>query len=163
MLTDAPLRALLAGGESDRVEFTTALKNTAKFGEAVCAFANDFPDQRQPGYLLLGVNDKGKPSGLTVTDALLRRLGELRSNVNLEPLPAMTVGKRILPEGEVAVVEVMPSDLLGTVSPILRGLGDIARIRGTARTPDRRSAFDLSSAGPGLDSSRTLPPSRQRA
>ncbi len=101
----------MAAGESDRVEFTSSTKNTDKFGEAICAFANDFPNHRQPGYLLVGVNNNGKAGGLTVTDALLQALSALRANVNFEPLPAMTVQKYNLPEGDVAVVEVMPSDL----------------------------------------------------
>ena len=111
MLTTDQLLALLADDESDIVEFTTSTKNTDKFCEAICAFANDFPKRRQPGYLLVGVNNDGSASGLTVTDQLLRRLADLRSNVNLEPLPAMTVEKHTLPDGEIAVVEVMPSDL----------------------------------------------------
>ena len=111
MLTTDQLLALLADHESDAVEFTTSTKNTDKFCEAICAFANDFPNRRQPGYLLVGVNDDGTVSGLVVTDQLLRRLADLRSNVNLEPLPAMTVEKYTLPDGEIAVVEVLPSNL----------------------------------------------------
>ena len=111
MLTIDELRALIADRESDRVEITVSTKNTDKFGEAICAFANDFPNHRQFGYLVVGVGDNGAPSGLTVTDALLTNLGALRSNVNIEPLPAMTVQKYALPGGEVAVVEVVPSDL----------------------------------------------------
>lgn len=111
MLTSVQLQALLANHESDRVEFTESTSNTDKFGQAICAFANDFPNNRQPGYLLVGVNDRGSPVGLTVTDELMRRLGELRSNVNLEPTPAMAVQKHVLPEGEVAAVEVPPADL----------------------------------------------------
>ena len=111
MLTTAQLLALLADHESDAVEFTTSTKNTDKFCEAICAFANDFPNRRQPGYLLVGVNDDRTASGLTVTDQLLRRLADLRSNVNLEPLPAMSVQKHTLPDGEIGVVEVLPSDL----------------------------------------------------
>ena len=111
MLTTDRLLALLADHESDAVEFTTSTNNTDKFCEAICAFANDFPDRRQPGYLLVGVNDDRTASGLTVTDRLLRRLSDLRSNVNLEPLPAMSVQKHTLPDGEIALVEVLPSDL----------------------------------------------------
>ncbi|MCY4076532.1 MAG: putative DNA binding domain-containing protein [Acidobacteria bacterium] len=111
MLTADALRALIANHESDRVELTVSTTNTDKFGEAICAFANDFPNHRQPGYLVVGVEDDGTVRGGTVTDALLRNLGALRSNVNIEPLPAMTVQKHALPEGEVAVVEVLPSDL----------------------------------------------------
>ena len=111
MLTSEQLQALIADHESDRVELTESTGNTDKFGEAICAFANDFPKHSQPGYLIVGVTDKGAPIGLTVTDHHLRRLGELRSNVNLEPLPAMTVQKYSLPAGDVAVAEVVPSDL----------------------------------------------------
>ncbi len=111
MLTTDQLRALIAGGESDLVEFTVSMKNTDKFGEAICAFANDFPNHGQPGRLIVGVGDDGAVSGLAVTDDLLKRLGALRSNVNIEPFPALTVQKYTLPDGEVAVVEVLPSDL----------------------------------------------------
>ena len=102
MLTTEQLRGLIADHESDRVELTVSTTNTDKFGEAICAFANDFPNHRQPGYLIVGVADDGTVGGLTVTDALLRNLGALRSNVNIEPLPAMTLQKHALPEGEVA-------------------------------------------------------------
>ena len=111
MLTTDELRALIADHESDRVELTASTTNTDKFGEAICAFANDFPNHRRPGYLVVGVEDDGTVRGRTVTDVLLRNLGALRSNVNLEPLPAMAVQKFALPGGEVAVVEVLPSDL----------------------------------------------------
>lgn len=111
MLTDDQLQTLMADTESDRVERTTATKNTDKFGEAICAFANDFPNRRQPGYLLVGVDDAGKVTGLKVTDELLLDLAALRSNINLEPLPAMTVQKHTMPDGDVAVVEILPSDL----------------------------------------------------
>ena len=85
VLTTNQLRALIADGESDRVELTVSTGNTNKFGEAICAFANDFPNHGQPGHLIVGVHDDGTVSGLAVTDDLLRRLGELRSNVNIEP------------------------------------------------------------------------------
>ena len=111
MLTVDQLRTLMADPESDRVEKTTSTRNTDKFGEAICAFANDFPRHRQPGHLLVGVDDSGRASGLVVTDKLLRTLGDLRSNVNLEPQPVMTVAKYTVEGGDVAVVEVMPSDL----------------------------------------------------
>ena len=111
MPTTDELRALIADHESDRVELTTSTTKTDKFGEAICAFANDFPNHRQPGYLIIGVDDKARFSGLTVSDELLKNLGDLRSNVNIEPLPAMTVQKYTLGQEEVAVVEVLPSDL----------------------------------------------------
>ena len=101
----------MADLESDRVERTVSTSNTAKFAEAICAFANDLPNHRQPGYLLVGVTGDGDPCGLTVTDELLRNLASIRSDGNVLPLPVMTVQKHSLEEGDVAVVEVRPSDL----------------------------------------------------
>ncbi len=111
MLTDQELQMLLTDLESDRVERTISTNDTDKFAEAICAFSNDFPNHREPGYLLIGVDNQGRPSGLRVTDQLLQNLAGIRSDGNIQPLPAMTVHKYTLPQGEVAVVEVLPSDL----------------------------------------------------
>lgn len=85
MLTPQELQPLLNDIESDRVERTTSASNTDKFAQAVCAFANDLPNHRQPGYLVVGVDDKGIPAGLQVTDQLLQNLGALRSDGNIQP------------------------------------------------------------------------------
>ncbi len=111
MITEQELLKLLADLESDRVERTISTSNTDKFAQAVCAFANNFPAHRQPGYLLIGVEDNGQPSGLKVTDDLLQSLGALRSDGNIQPMPALTVSRFSLPAGDVAVVEVLPADL----------------------------------------------------
>jgi len=58
MLAEAELRRLMSDLESDRVERTISTADSAKFREAICAFSNDFPNHRQPGYLLPGVHDK---------------------------------------------------------------------------------------------------------
>ena len=97
--------------ESDRVERTISETNTDKFAEAVTAFSNDFPNRRLPGYLIVGARDDGSLSQLRVTDRLLQNLAALRSDGNIQPLPAMTVEKFALAAGDVAVVEVQPSDL----------------------------------------------------
>lgn len=111
MLTDEQLRALLLDLESDRVERTTSVSNTDKFGQVICAFANDLPDHRQPGYLLVGVKDDGALSGLMVSDELLKNLAAIRSDGNILPQPMMNVAKFSFEKGEVVVVEVFPSDL----------------------------------------------------
>lgn len=111
MLTQVQLLKLLADIESDRIECTISTSNTDKFSQAVCAFANDLHNHRQPGYLVIGVDDQGVPAGLTVSDQLLQNLGALRSDGNVLPLPMLSVAKFGLPGGEVAVVEVQPSDL----------------------------------------------------
>ena len=53
------IRALLNDLENDRVERTISTTNTDKFGQAICAFANDLPNHQQPGCLFLGVKDDG--------------------------------------------------------------------------------------------------------
>lgn len=111
MLTAEQLQVLMLDLESDRIERTTSTSNTDKFSQAVCAFANDLPNHRQPGYLLVGVDDGGNLAGLTVTDELLKNLGALRSQGNILPLPALSVAKFDLEGGQVAVVEVQPADL----------------------------------------------------
>ena len=114
MLSEAELLDLLADLESFRVERTTSINDTAKFSQAVCAFANDIHGSRQPGFLLIGADDKtGRPSGLTVTDELLRNLAGLVSDGNILPPPAITVYRHKLTSGagDIAVVEVQPSDL----------------------------------------------------
>jgi ATP-dependent DNA helicase RecG len=110
-LTKEQLKAILADLESDRIERTISTTHTDKFAQAVCAFANDYPNHRQPGYLMIGVDDSGALSGLTVTDRLLQNLGALRSDGNILPIPALSVTQYELEGGQIAVVEVQPSDL----------------------------------------------------
>jgi ATP-dependent DNA helicase RecG len=112
MLTEKEFLTLMTEMESDRVEKTESIKDTDKFSEAICAFSNDFPRNRKPGYLLIGVNNNGKAIGLKVSDQLLLNLAAIRSDGNIQPMPTMTVQRHILAAGEeVAVIEVTPSDL----------------------------------------------------
>jgi ATP-dependent DNA helicase RecG len=85
MVTEDQLNGLLADSEADNIERTVSVDNTEKFGQAICAFANDLPNHRRPGYLLIGVRDNGTLSGLTVTDELLKNLGGIRSDGNVLP------------------------------------------------------------------------------
>jgi len=62
-MTTEQITQLITSGESDRIERTVSVNNTDKFSEAVCAFANDLPNHKQPGYLLIGVKDDGTLSG----------------------------------------------------------------------------------------------------
>lgn len=82
-----------------------------KFCEAICAFANDLPDSRQNGYLLLGVADDGKLSGLKVTDELQKKIAAIRVDGNILPMPVMSLQTFAFDEGDVLVVEVQPSIL----------------------------------------------------
>lgn len=111
MIKQKDLAALLIDLESDRVERTVSTTNTDKFAQAICAFANDMSNNQLPGYLIIGVDDNGKVKGLKITDQLLQNLSALRSDGNIQPLPTLSVAKFSFEEREIAVVEVMPSDL----------------------------------------------------
>ncbi len=124
MLTPDEVRAFAADLESDRVERTVSTTDTDKFRDAICSFANDLPDHGKPGYLLVGVDDKGTIVGAKVTDQLLTSLSSKRDDGQIQPLPSMAVTKLEMGGGTaLAVVEVFPSD-----SPPVRSQGRI-RVR----------------------------------
>ena len=110
-MTEAELRGLMADMESDRIERTISFRED-KLGPAVCALANDLPQRRQPGYVLLGVDDKtGQPAGMAIGDEQLQQLGNLRSNGNILPQPYLVVSPVFhLSEGDVVVLTVHPAD-----------------------------------------------------
>ena len=108
-MTKEEIRALLNDLESDRVERTISTTNTDKFGQAICAFANDLPDHREPGYLFLGVTDDGEVKGLNVTDELLKNVAAIRTDGNIQPQPSMSVEKVPMEEGDIVMVRVEPS------------------------------------------------------
>ncbi|MCD8297245.1 MAG: putative DNA binding domain-containing protein [Prevotella sp.] len=103
------LRKLISDIESDSVERTISTTNTDKFGQAICAFANDLPGHNTSGYLIIGVEDDGKVKGIHVTDDLLLNLAAIRTDGNIQPQPSMTVQKVAMEEGDVVVVKVEPS------------------------------------------------------
>lgn len=109
-MTRDELTELLTSKESFRIERTVSTTDKDKFGEAVCAFANDMPDSGKPGYLLVGVRDDGSLSGLKATDELLKKFSSIRSDGNILPIPVLAVEAASFTEGDVIVVEVQPSD-----------------------------------------------------
>ena len=48
-ITKDYIRGLLGDLENDSVERTISTTNTDKFGQAICAFANDLPCNNHPG------------------------------------------------------------------------------------------------------------------
>ena len=69
------------------------------------------PNTGKPGYLFIGADNDGKPSGLHYNDDLQKDLAGIRSEGNILPQPVMQVYKVTLPEGDIAVIEVQPSKL----------------------------------------------------
>lgn len=136
-MSEAEVKAILFDMESDRVERTISTTNTDKFGQAICAFANDLPDHRKAGYLFLGVTDDGKVQGVNVTDELLKNVAAIRTDGNIQPQPSMTVEKVSLEDGDIIMVKVEPA-----VFPPVRYKGRIwIRIgprKGVANETDER-------------------------
>jgi len=110
--SDAELEAMLNDLESDLVERKESLAGDAptKIREAVCAFANDLPSHRRPGVVFVGVRDDGSPSGLAITDELLRVLADVKTDGNIVPPPTIRVAKHHLRGADVAVLTVHPAD-----------------------------------------------------
>lgn len=109
-MDEPTLLDLLRSLESDRVERKRSGGLKTDVRRAVCAFANDLPGHGLPGVIFVGVEDDGSCAGETIDDELLKRLSEMRSDGKLQPLPHITVQKRVLDGCEVAVVEVAPAD-----------------------------------------------------
>jgi ATP-dependent DNA helicase RecG len=109
MITEEKVIELLTDMESDLIERTISVKEN-KLGPAVCALSNDFPNHKEPGYILLGVHDDGKLAGMKWTDDELQSIGNVKTNGNVLPQPSLVVSPVFkFPEGEVVVVQVTPS------------------------------------------------------
>lgn len=108
MLSNNKLRELLNTIESDNVERTISMTDMDKFGEAICAFANDLPNHRQPGYLIIGANDDGSLANLNITDQFLQTLSNFK-NGRILPIPVISVSRYELNGSALAVVEVLPA------------------------------------------------------
>jgi ATP-dependent DNA helicase RecG len=136
-MTDAELQLLLDDIESDRTERKESPLDGEKIRQAICAFANDLPDHKQPGVLFVGADDAGNTMGLPITDQLLQNLAHMRGDGNILPFPSMDVQKRHLKGHDVAVICVHPS-----AAPPVRYKGTVwIRVgprRGIANPDDER-------------------------
>ena len=107
--TDEELLEIIRDGESERVEFCESDKDNDKFRRAICAFANDLPGSNEPGFLFVGVKDDGSIAGLSIDDDLLKKLGGLRGDGKIMPLPTISVQKKNLEGQDIALIQVEPS------------------------------------------------------
>lgn len=108
-MSDLELVELLVA-ESDRVERKPSLADRTDIRKVICAFANDLPNHRKPGVVVIGVKDDGTCAGFPITDEVLRTLADMRSDGNILPVPNLTVQERVLDGCTVALVIVHPSD-----------------------------------------------------
>jgi ATP-dependent DNA helicase RecG len=93
MITKDQISFLLSDIENERVERTISTKDTDKFAKAVCTFANDLSNKRQPGYLFIDAFNNGKLNGLKVTDEILRNLAGLRAVCMERYIPIISLMK----------------------------------------------------------------------
>ncbi len=121
-LSDPAFQDLLRAPESDRLERKRDFSGSAprSVRETICAFSNDLAGTGQPGYIIIGQQDDGQPSGLEVSDTLLRQLSDLRYDGQITPPPVMRVEQRQLDGHDYALITVLPSD-----SPPVRYQGRI--------------------------------------
>ena len=109
MFTIDKVKELMKDLESDRIERTISFRED-KLGPATCAFSNDFPNHKKPGYILIGVNNDGTVNGMTIGDDDLQKIGNVKSNGNVLPQPSMVVSPVYkIDNGGVVVIEVQPS------------------------------------------------------
>lgn len=109
-MDDHELQILLSDLESDRADRKASISDNKKIRSTICAFANDLPDNRKPGVLFIGANDDGTCASLPITDDLLKKLSDIRSDGSTMPFPSMDIQKRTINGCEMAVVIVQPSD-----------------------------------------------------
>lgn len=111
-LTDVELAALLEAPESDRIERKSNWSGDTptKVRQAVCAFANDFPNHGVPGVILVGVADDGAVTSTDVDDRLLTTLSDIKTDGKILPPPTLTVERRVIKGLTVAVIRVWPAD-----------------------------------------------------
>ena len=120
MLDQHQIAKVLHDAETDLVERKEAFTDKDKILQAICAYANDLPNHRQPGYIFIGVNDSGATVGLNVDDRLLLTLADMRDSGKILPLPHMDVHPVQIGNHHVAVIRVHPSD-----SPPVRLAGQV--------------------------------------
>ncbi len=106
-MNESDLAALVHQPESDGLERKEAFNDRVR--EAICALANDLPNNRRPGIVVIGQRDDGTCAGLTVTDLLLQQVANVRIEGTISPPPAIDV-KRLAVDGcDLVVVVVHPS------------------------------------------------------
>lgn len=94
------IREMVAGGESDTVEFKRSTGQMSRAGETLCAFLNG-----TGGWVLFGVSPDGDIVGQDVADGTLRDLAMMTAK--LEPAARVTVSRTPVGSGrEVLVLRV---------------------------------------------------------
>lgn len=109
-MEEQELSPLFSDLESDRVERKSSASDRDKLREAICAFANDLPNHRKQGVIFIGVKDDGTCAQLKITDELLRKIADIKTEGLILPVPSLSVCKISINGCELIAVIVTPSD-----------------------------------------------------
>lgn len=107
-ISDEELESL-AAQEGNRVEFKESLSDRDRIKRAICAFANDLADLRQPGLILVGLRGDGSCAHLSISEEMGRTAAAFRSDGSLLPMPSMLVSRRTVRGCDVLAIEVEPA------------------------------------------------------
>jgi ATP-dependent DNA helicase RecG len=106
---DAATLASITVAESEWVEWKENAASSETIRKAVCALANDLGGRGAPGYLIIGLDDQGRPTGLKVDDTLLTRLADILRDGSVVPTPSVSI-ERVDHQGrDLVVIVVTPS------------------------------------------------------
>lgn len=91
------IKAIVAGGESETVEFKKSTAQLPRVGETLCAFLN-----RSGGILLIGVTPDGRIVGQQVSDKTRREIAAMLDQ--FEPTPSIEVSEIAVPRSSRKVI-----------------------------------------------------------
>lgn len=109
--TDHELDGFLASPESHWLERKESFQDKDKICRTVCAFANDLARSQRAGIIFIGIKDNGKASGLVVTDDLLQKIDQIKSDARIQPLPSLNIRVLAHQGAQVVAIVVAPSGL----------------------------------------------------
>jgi ATP-dependent DNA helicase RecG len=109
-MTNEELAGLLSDLETDRVERKERATDLDRIRQAICAYANDLPNHRQVGVVVVGMRDDGTCAHADIDDRLLTTLAGLRADGKILPFPVMQVSARTIDGCRIALIVVQPSD-----------------------------------------------------
>lgn len=109
--SDSQLLSYVTEDESHWIERKESFIDKEKICKTVCAFANDLANSNKPGIVWIGVRDDGVISGVEVTDKLLLKIDQIRTDGRIQPLPSISTRTLRIDDKDVIAIVVAPSSL----------------------------------------------------
>jgi len=96
--------------ESERIEWKPSLSQTDSIYRAICAFANDYHNNKQSGVIFIGREDTGKCSNRVIGDKeILAFVGKMRESGSILPFPKISYEQLIIEDCPILALIVEPS------------------------------------------------------